>query len=128
MSGDRELTSDDVVGYDGPDGPARFAADLAAWEEREMGKVAGGGWYASTSADPTHDDQELDLGGGWWAGVIDPGPLAGAIAGEPWRWALHDKWLADEQTGDYSTVASGTAATQAAAKAAALDAYRTGHQ
>lgn len=85
------------------------------------------GWYAASSADPTHDDQEIDLGGGWWAHVVDPGPLAGPI-GAPWQWAVHDQWLADEFTGEYAQVVGGTAPTQDAAKAAAMDAYRTGHR
>ena len=66
-------------------------------------------WYPASSADKYHDDVEVDLGNGWWAGVTQGAGV--------WHWTVSDHWLLDE---DDSEAANGVEATQDAAKAAAL--------
>lgn len=111
MTGDRDLTSDDVVGYDGPDGPARFAADLAAWEacEAAAGWASIGPWPGMDGpAQVIHFTTGNPAGNDW----ATTGPVSGA-----WPWAVYR---------DTEVRFHGTESTEAAAKAAATDAYRTG--
>jgi len=71
-------------------------------------------WYASSSADATHPDQEVDLtllgspGGANWAYV------ALGLGDTIWTWGVLDKWLEEEAT----HLAYGEAPTELEAKAA----------
>lgn len=66
------------------------------------------GWVPSASADALHNDQEMDLGDGWWLSAIE------RTDGQ-WGWGVYDRWLHDDAT----LVGSGIAPTEVAAKAAA---------
>lgn len=71
-------------------------------------------WVESPSADEEHEDQEVTLnglGGAVWAGV--------ANQDIHWTWGVYSRWLWEDIDADpAATLAEGTVATQAEAKAA----------
>jgi hypothetical protein len=69
-------------------------------------------WHSQGHTDEPRD-QEIDLGGGWWAAI-------GPSTEQFWSWDLYDHWNAAPD----DTLAEGQADGEDAAKDAALAAYR----
>jgi hypothetical protein len=70
----------------------------------------GTGWVVTPG---TESDQEIDLGGGWWA---EAGPDE-----DRWAWSVWDQWTRAE---DSFPLATGFSHTEAGAKSDALATYR----
>lgn len=72
-------------------------------------------WYRSSSGDDQHNDQEFDVGNGWWISLGDESTNSQRPR---WTWEVHDHWLRDEEPGD--PLCAGESPNEAAAKNSGL--------